>query len=129
MKYIPLLTAVSLISLCAKAETAEPRSCDIRVEFGSFEIGIDSETYRAVSTMLDRDPRIAERHVEALQPMGERVLCVVTEPGAQDSVYEDLRQMIPPESREGWVAVTGRDGKTYRNRWPEAWEPRRGFGN
>lgn len=118
--------AVAAPSFAAQPEGARPvqgiapgdENCDVTVVFGSYAMGIDSQSYAKVEAYLKR--RKAVRFTATNWGReGERTVCVDTNNRAQTrKVFTDIRNMLPRVSRRGPVELRSNLGMTYRTRSP-----------
>lgn len=101
-----------LMSNPAFAET--PLICDIEIEFNSEGSGIDASVYSKVMDRIIETPAITEKHAENVGAGGERTLCLKVEENQIDVVYDDLKTLIPEESKTTWTRITSRTGRGFK---------------
>jgi hypothetical protein len=133
MRLATLLAAAALATACATvpATAAQPEggrpaiapgdeNCDVTVVFGSYAMGIDSETFTRVEAYLKRRAPAVTANTTSWGREGERTICVTTRTGKMTrKVFNDIRNMTPRVARRGPVEIRSRFG-TFQSRPPEA---------
>ena len=108
------LLALLLISTPALADT--PLTCDIELNFGSTGVGIDAKVYENIMRKVNETPSITERHIENLGQQGERTLCLKVTPADINTVYADLKTLIPEEGNKTWTEIKSKNGQQFKTR-------------
>ena len=133
MRFAVLLSVAALAAACATvpATAAQPEggrpsiapgdeNCDVTVVFGSYAMGIDSQTFDKVDAYLKRGAPTVTYTASRWGREGERTICVTTRNGkATRKVFNDIRNMTPRMARRGPVEIRSRFG-TFQSRPPEA---------
>jgi hypothetical protein len=117
MKRMTLAVAAALLAAtgCAEAATRTvpitpvrdaPQGCALTVSFGSYAMGIDGETYAAVSRLLAHD-----RGMQAIEQYrwgreGELTLCARTRSGADARRLAARVKALVPAKPRGPVTVS-----------------------
>lgn len=109
---IKKLLVLLLISMPAYAQT--PLVCDIEIEFNSTSVGIDADVYAKIMKRITETPSVTEKHIENLGREGERTLCLSVKPEELDTVYEDLKSLIPEKSHNTWTRIKSRTGAEFK---------------
>lgn len=131
MRLATLLAAAALATACATvpADAAQPaggrpsiapgdENCDVTVVFGSYAMGIDSETFARVDTYLKRRAPAVAANTTSWGREGERTICVTARTGKMTrKVFNDIRNMTPRVARRGPVEIRSRFG-TFQSRPP-----------
>ena len=112
-----LFAAVLALVAVQSAASAE---CTVRVDFGSYRCGIDMETqarieaYIAASGAIVHAGEFPQRGME-----GEVSLCLeVDDIGSKRRVFEDLKAIVPAESKRAPTTVAFENGEAYGTQWP-----------
>ena len=123
MKQIILtLAAIALLGNASPAQrggtrgdvTPIPANCPLKVDFGSYAMGIDSGAYDAVQRLFARDRGVARVIRSTWGREGEVTLCAVTRsPADARRLAIKLRTLIPARPR-GPVTVSGPGVKPYQ---------------
>ncbi len=104
-----------LLATPAHAADGIAHVCDIKIEFGSFTTAIDAVTYEKIMDKAQTLPAITEKHIENLQPTGQRTLCLTVPDETQlADTYDALRALLPDESKPGWEEITARNGSHFK---------------
>lgn len=133
MRLATLLAAAALATACATvpATAAQPEggrpsvapgdeNCDVTVVFGSYAMGIDSQTFDKVDAYLKRRAPAVTANTTSWGREGERTICVTARTGKLTrKVFYDIRNMTPRVARRGPVEIRSRFG-TFQSRPPEA---------
>ena len=133
MRLAVLLSVAALAAACATvpADAAQPEggrpsiapgdeNCDVTVVFGSYAMGIDSQTFAKVDAYLKRRAPAVTANTTSWGREGERTICVTTRNSkATRKVFTDIRNMAPRVARRGPVEIRSRFG-TFQSRPPEA---------
>lgn len=131
MRLAVLLSAAALAAACATvpADAAQPEgarpsiapgdeNCDVTVVFGSYAMGIDSETFTRVDAYLKRRAPAVTANTTNWGREGERTICVTARTGKLTrKVFYDIRNMTPRVARRGPVEIRSRYG-TFQSRPP-----------
>jgi hypothetical protein len=87
-----------------------PAECDVRIEFGSYAMGIDRTVSAAVDRLLAEDPAIVSAEAFGQGREGEKIVCVrVRSPGDAERIARAIAAGFPADPR-GPVSVTTRNG-------------------
>ena len=119
-----MLKKILLLScfLSFPAFAQSPVACDLSVEFGSFSSTIDATSYESIMEKILAAPAVSEKHIENLGPNGERLLCVhMAHEAAIRPLYEELKPLVPPKSKTGWVKLSNRLGDHVQTRQISSW--------
>lgn len=111
-----LILLLSLLTAPAFAET--PLPCDIRIDFATDTTGIDAPTYTKIMQKIIDTPSITEKHAENLGKSGERTLCLSVKEEELDTVYNDLKSLIPPEIKNFKTTITSKNGQSFSSQPP-----------
>lgn len=111
-----LILLLSLLASPALAET--PLSCDIRIDFATDTTGIDAHTYTKIMQKIIDTPAITEKHAENLGRSGERTLCLAVKQEELDTVYNDLKSLIPLEIKDYKTTITSKNGQSFSSQPP-----------
>ena len=131
MRLATLLAAAALAAACATvpATAAQPEgsrlsiapgdeNCDVTVVFGSYAMGIDSQTFAKVDAYLKRRAPAVTANTSSWGREGERTICVTARTGKMTrKVFNDIRNMTPRVARRGPVEIRSRFG-TFQSRPP-----------
>ncbi len=131
MRLAVLLSVAALAAACATvpATAAQPEggrpsiapgdvNCDVTVVFGSYAMGIDSQTFAKVDAYLKRRAPAVTANTSSWGREGERTICVTTRNAkATRKVFTDIRNMAPRVARRGPVEIRSRFG-TFQSRPP-----------
>ncbi len=111
-----LATTLALALLLPGAAHASEPACDVRVQFGSYAMGIDGRAFDKVQRYVARHPRlITTSSVSAWGREGERTVCLTTrDRRATTTVFRDVRGLIGKGQR-GPVEVRTLDGRVWRS--------------
>jgi hypothetical protein len=116
-------TILLAAAACTSAAAAQPAirdapgkaaGCALRVDFGSYAMGIDRGAAAAVekAILLSRGVGDIARHRWGRE--GEYTLCVVMRsPRAAAVLFDRLKPLLPPKPR-GPIALSLADGRTVR---------------
>jgi len=125
MKLIVLATALILfIAAPAAAQSparagADPQTCDVGVDFGSYASGIDQASYRKTKAYDARNRTIRLVKETPWGREGERTLCFDTRSRADaNRAFEDLRKLIRASARTGPTTVSTAAGRTWTSEPP-----------
>ena len=125
MKLIVLATALILfIAAPAAAQSparagADPQTCDVSVDFGSYASGIDQASYRKTKAYDARNRTIRLVKETPWGREGERTLCFDTRSRADaNRAFEDLRKLIRASARTGPTTVSTAAGRTWTSEPP-----------
>lgn len=125
MKRIVLATALILcIAAPAAAQSparagADPQTCDVSVDFGSYASGIDQASYRKTKAYDARNRTIRLVKETPWGREGERTLCFDTRSRADaNRAFEDLRKLIRASARTGPTTVSTAAGRTWTSEPP-----------
>lgn len=91
-----------------------PIVCDIEIEFNSTGVGIDADVYEKIMKRITETPSVTEKHIENLGREGERTLCLTVKPQELDTVYEELKSLIPEKSHNTWTRIKSRTGAEFK---------------
>jgi hypothetical protein len=125
MKRIVLATAL-ILSIAAPAAAqspdragADPQTCDVSVDFGSYASGIDQASYRKTKAYDARNRTIRLVKEPPWGREGERTLCFDTRSRADaNRAFEDLRKLIRAGARTGPTTVSTAAGRTWTSAPP-----------
>jgi hypothetical protein len=125
MKRIVLATAL-ILSIAAPAAAqsparagADPQTCDVSVDFGSYASGIDQASYRKTKAYDARNRTIRLVKETPWGREGERTLCFDTRSRADaNRAFDDLRAMIRAGARTGPTTVSTAAGRTWTSAPP-----------
>lgn len=93
------------------AET--PADCALRVEFGSYAMGIDRTASRAVDLLLADDPGVVSAETVAQGREGEKTVCVQVRSDADaERLFQAISSAFPADPR-GPLTVTTRTGRRF----------------
>ena len=113
------LAAAALLAGCATAAEPAPAesACNVTVTFGSYAMGIDSETFQQVDAWVESHTDLVP-HVTTSSwgREGEKTMCLTTlSPAATKRVYAAIEKMIPRTSRRGPVEVKDDRGRSFQS--------------
>ena len=87
-----------------------PADCPLRVEFGSYAMGIDGGAAQAVRELLASDPGVASVQTQGWGREGESTTCVFTRSDADaERLFHAISRLFPAEPR-GPLSVSTRTG-------------------
>lgn len=87
--------------------------CDVRIEFGSYAMGIDRTVSAAVDRLIAEDPAIVSSEATGHGREGEKIVCVQVRSDADaDRLARAIAASFPAEPR-GPVSVTTRNGLRF----------------
>lgn len=90
-----------------------PAECPLRVDFGSYAMGIDGGAAEAVRALLDGDPGVAEATTYPWGREGEYTLCVTTRgEGDAERLFHAISRLFPADPR-GPLSVSTRSGLRF----------------
>jgi len=90
-----------------------PADCALRVEFGSYAMGIDRSASAAVAQLLVDDPGVASAQTFPWGREGEKTICVEVRSAADaERLFEAISRTFPAEPR-GPLSVTTRSGRRF----------------
>jgi hypothetical protein len=90
-----------------------PADCALRVEFGSYAMGIDREASRAVDQLLAGDPAVTSVELYPWGREGEKTLCVRLRSEADaERLARAISALFPAEPR-GPLSVSTRNGLRF----------------
>ena len=115
-----VLVAVLALAAC---ETMEPpavrEGCDVKVDFGSYAMGVDRDLKARIVAFVDGAEDVVEATETPWRREGESTLCVQAASSAgMDRVYDRVASMIPARSERAPTTVTHRDGRTKSSSMP-----------
>ena len=135
MRLVAIAAAAVFAAACATvpADAAQPagtpsagrpgiapgdENCDVTIVFGSYAMGIDSQTFAKVDAYLKRRAPAVTANTSSWGREGERTICVTTRNAkATRKVFTDIRNMAPRVARRGPVEIRSRFG-TFQSRPP-----------
>lgn len=90
-----------------------PADCSLRVQFGSYAMGIDGGTAEQVRALLDGDPAVSSVDRYPWGREGEYTLCVGVRSDADARrLFEAIVRLLPANPR-GPLSVSTRDGLRF----------------
>jgi hypothetical protein len=90
-----------------------PADCSLRIEFGSYAMGIDRGASRAVDELLASDPAVASVELYPWGREGEKTLCVRLRSEADaERLARAIAALFPAEPR-GPLSVSTRNGLRF----------------
>lgn len=90
-----------------------PADCVLRVEFGSYAMGIDRTASAAVDRLLADDPGVTSVQTVAQGREGEKIVCVAVRSDADaERLFEAISSTFPADPR-GPLTVTTRSGRRF----------------
>jgi hypothetical protein len=93
------------------AET--PADCALRVEFGSYAMGIDRTASAAVDRLLADDPGVTSVQTVAQGREGEKIVCVAVRSDADaERLFLAISRTFPADPR-GPLTVSTRTGRRF----------------
>lgn len=104
--------------LVSPAWAAAP-SCDITVSFGSYAMGIDHQALDHINSYAKASKDIAQMKLIPWGKEGEKNLCLKVKPEKLQAVYQQIKSMIPKESKAAWIEIRQKGKKPFRTRWPK----------
>ena len=120
-----MIRAFVLVAALALAgcETMEPpavrEGCDVKVDFGSYAMGVDRDLKARIVAFVDGAEDVVEATETPWGREGESTLCVQAASSAgMDRVYDRVASMIPAQSERAPTTVTHRDGRTKSSSMP-----------
>jgi hypothetical protein len=113
-----LTTSAGAVEITPTME--EPKDCSIRIDFGSYCCGTDAALRRWVEAYIAANEAISEVTEFRWGFEGESTLCLqIASLEQARTVFEDVKAMIPAESRQTWSAVTLETGEAFQTKWPQ----------
>ena len=93
-------------------------NCDVTVVFGSYAMGIDSESYAKVERYLKRRPKVKFKATNWGRE-GERTICINAKTdAAARRIYADLEAMAPATANRGPITIRSRFGDSFQSKPP-----------
>ncbi len=90
-----------------------PADCDVRIEFGSYAMGIDRTASAAIDRLLAEDPGVVSAEAFGWGREGEKTICVRVRSAADgDRLARAIAATFPAEPR-GPLSVTTRNGLRF----------------
>ena len=87
-----------------------PGDCDLRIQFGSYAMGIDTQSEEAVRRLLGRDPSVSAVEVYPWGREGEKTLCVRIRSAADvERLFDEVSRLLPSDPL-GPISVSTRNG-------------------
>jgi len=117
----PMLAAVALAGCASNSEPMPAEGgCNVTVVFGSYAMGIDSETFQQVDAWVERRTDLVPHTTTSTWGReGEKTMCLTTlSPAATRQVYAAIEKMIPRTSRRGPVEVKDDTGRSFQSKMP-----------
>lgn len=97
---------------------AIPANCPLKVEFGSYAMGIDRGAFDAISRLFERDRGVRRVVSQRWGREGEVTLCALTRsPADARRLGQRARALVPARPR-GPVTISGRGVKPYHSPAP-----------
>lgn len=117
MKYLVVLI-LFYGGLAAPVSAATP-NCDITVSFGSYAMGIDHKALDKINAYAKASKDVTQIKLVPWGREGEKNLCLKVKPEKLESVYQQIKSMIPEESKAAWTEIRQKGKKPFRTRWPK----------
>jgi hypothetical protein len=90
-----------------------PADCALRVEFGSYAMGIDRTASVAVDRLLADDPGVTSVQTVAQGREGEKIVCVAVRSDADaERLFQAISSTFPADPR-GPLTVSTRTGRRF----------------
>ena len=87
-----------------------PGDCDLRIQFGSYAMGIDSRSADSIERLLASDRAVAAVEAFPWGREGEKTLCVRVRSEADvDRLFNEVSRLLPAEPL-GPISVSTRNG-------------------
>jgi len=128
-----MLAAIALLGNASPAQqrgvrgdaTPIPADCPLKVEFGSYAMGIDRNAYDAIDRLFARDRGVRRVVRQRWGREGEVTLCAITRnPADAKRLGQRARALVPARPR-GPVTISGRGLKPYQSPAPRPKPPAR----
>lgn len=98
----------------------DPSSCDLVVTFGSYGGGTDAKTEAKVIEYFNSNKRKIRSHESWVVGMeGDTSYCLKVKAGEADNIVEEIRGMVPAESKKGWTAIRKDGAQIFQTTWPK----------
>lgn len=107
-----LIAALALAGCGTMEPSAVREGCDVKVDFGSYAMGVDQELKARVVAYVDESEDVADVTETRWGREGESTLCVQAASSTGiDRVYGRIAALIPARSERAPTTVTHRDGR------------------
>lgn len=94
--------------------TRFPGGCRVRIEFGSYAMGIDADALARIEAALDADRAVTAVDRQRWGREGEVTLCAtLASDAAARTLFDRLRNLLPATPR-GPISLETRDGRMAR---------------
>lgn len=120
MRIILLTLAAFVFSIPAALAQADLSECSVKINFGSYAMGIDTDGYTAIREIIDNSKEVDTYTDISWGREGERTICVQTySMQASDALYNDLLRHVPNRSETAWTEIIHEDGRSQKTHWPD----------
>lgn len=116
-----LLTLLFILTTYPVNADGKALQCDVSISFGSYGSGTPSKVIKEIDSYLKKNKdKIKSQTTKRWGLEGEFDYCLLLKKESfKDPIFEDLKKIIPLESKNGYTTLKSDDGKVHKTTWPK----------